>query len=61
MYTTAVKSAAGTAQERREPVKLLERIGSTTYKVNVHFSNESNETLEDKVLRIIEREVGKGA
>ena len=60
MYTTAVKSAAGT-RERVEPVKLLKRIGSTTFVVNVHFSDKSKETMGDKLLRLIEREVEKGA
>ena len=31
---------------------LLRRIGSTVYTVRVHFSNTSNETLEDKILRL---------
>ena len=59
MNATAVTGAAGTAQEGREPVKLLKRIGSTTYEVNVRFSNTSKETMEDKLLRLIEREVDK--
>ncbi len=33
------------------------RIGSTTYVVTVNFSNTSKETLEDKLLRLINREV----
>ena len=45
--------------QRREPVILLKRIGSTTVKVTVHFSNSSNETMADIVRRLIEREVGK--
>ena len=56
--TTAVTSAAATAViDEREPVKLLRRIGSATVEITVHFSNTSNETLEDKLLRMIEREV----
>ncbi|MDR1247157.1 MAG: transposon-encoded TnpW family protein [Clostridiales Family XIII bacterium] len=61
MNTTAVKSAASTARKEREPVKLLRRIGSTTYEVTVHFSNKSKETMEDKLLRIMEREVRNDA
>jgi hypothetical protein len=60
MFTTAEKSAAMTVQNEREPVKLLKRIGSTTYEVAVHFSSESNETLEDKIFRLIESEVSNG-
>lgn len=40
-----------------EPVTLRKRIGSTTYQVNVYFSQTSTETLDDKVLRLVRREV----
>ena len=40
-----------------EPLKLTKRIGSTTYKVNVYQSVGSNEKPEDKILRLIKREV----
>ena len=59
MNTTALASAVTTAPSGREPVKLLKRIGSTTFVVNVHFSDTSKETMEDKLLRLIEREVDK--
>jgi len=57
--TTALTGAAVTAQNEQEPVKLLKRIGSTTFVVNVYFSDKSAETMEDKILRMIEREVDK--
>jgi hypothetical protein len=62
MATTAAApnngaSAATTAPQGREPVKLLERTGSTTIEVSIHFSNTSKETMGDKILRLIEREV----
>lgn len=44
-----------------EPARLLKRIGSTTFVVNVHFSNAKTETMEDKLLRLINREVEKDA
>jgi len=40
-----------------EPLKLTKRIGSTTYKVNVYQSVGSYEKPEDKILRLIKREV----
>ena len=60
--TTVIVSAKGTdaaktPKREGEPVKLLRRIGSTTVEITVHFSNASKETLEDKLLRMIEREV----
>ena len=58
MNTTAVKSAARTPTEA-EPIKLLRRIGSTTYEVTIRFSNTNTETMADKVRRMIEREVDK--
>ena len=32
---------------------LTKRIGTTTYKVNVHFNQNATETMEEKFLRII--------
>jgi len=49
--------SAATKRESVEPVTLRKRIGATTYIVTVHFSKTSKETLEDKILRLIEREV----
>jgi len=63
MTTTAVKSAVGTRGDNAnaEPLMLQKRIGSTMFTVNVRFSNTSTETLEDKLLRLIESEVRKSA
>ena len=47
--------------ERREdsaPVTYTKKVGGTTYQVNVHFSKTSKDTLYDKMLRLIKREVG---
>lgn len=56
---TQATSAATTAQERREPVNLRKKVGSTVYTVSIHFSKTGQETLEDKILRLINREVGE--
>ena len=61
MYSTAVKSAAWTARTEQEPVKLRKRIGSTTYTLSIRFSENATETAEDKILRLIEREVSRSA
>ena len=61
MNTTALASAVTTAPSGREPVKLLKRIGSTTFIVNVRFNSTSTETMEDKILRLMESEVRKSA
>ena len=33
------------------------RMGNTTYVIGVHFSNESKDTLEDKVKRLMREDV----
>jgi hypothetical protein len=52
---------ATTAQQKSEPIMLRKRIGSTTFTVAVYFSDTNAETLEDKVLRMITREVDNAA
>ncbi len=42
-------------------VDFKKRIGSTVYTVSVHFSRTSGETIEDKILKLIESEVKKTA
>ena len=41
------------------PLHITKRIGSTTYKVSVHFSRTSRETMSDKLVRLIERDAVK--
>ena len=36
---------------------MYRRIGKTTYKVTVHFSEAAQETMEDKIIRLIGNEV----
>lgn len=53
MLTSKVSKAENI---KNEPMRLTERIGQTTYKVNVHFSETSKETIGDKIIRMIENE-----
>jgi len=55
-----VKSAA-TERDSAEPAKYEKRIGSTVYRVTVHFSQEGTESLEDKLMRLMESEVRDSA
>ena len=54
------KSESGAALKpetvRAEPRILRKRIGSTTIEVSIRFSETSTETMEDKALRLMERE-----
>jgi hypothetical protein len=35
------------------------KIKSTVYEVNVYFSDTSKETIDDKIMRLLKREVAK--
>lgn len=52
MQMTTVKK-----EQLRESGVFTKRIGSTTYRVSVHFSKTSRETVNDKILRLIKNEV----
>ena len=36
---------------------MIKKIGKTTYKVHVHFSNTSTETMSDKIKRVLKNEI----
>jgi hypothetical protein len=55
--TTASETAASGAVT--EPFKIRKRIGYTTYDVEAHFSPNSRETLDEKILRLIRNEALK--
>ena len=40
------------------PPVMLKQIGSTTFKVAIYFSKNNTETMGDKILRLINKEVG---
>ena len=40
-----------------EPYVLKRTIGSTTYKVRIHFDTAAKETLEDKIRRLIKNDL----
>lgn len=54
MQTTTLKK-----EQPRESGAFTKRIGSTIYRVSVHFSKTSRETMNDKILRLIKNEVRK--
>jgi hypothetical protein len=45
----------------REPLTMQKRVGSTTFVVSVSFGPKCAETLEDKIFRLIKREVSESA
>ncbi|WP_295753462.1 transposon-encoded TnpW family protein [uncultured Oscillibacter sp.] len=52
-------TADGSIERTDKPLHITKRIGSTTYKVSVHFSRTSRETMGDKLVRLIERDTVK--
>ena len=44
-------------ESRKDYVTLTHRVGNTNYKVRVHFNEAGEETMEDKILRMIQRDV----
>jgi len=57
--TTTAPAVAGTQGVRTdaEPIKLQKRIGSIVYEVEIHFDPNATETLNDKILRLMRREM----
>lgn len=47
-----------TATQAEQPA-LVKQIGKTTYKVKVHFSETSNETMSDKIVRMLKSEISQ--
>ena len=50
-------TTAASAPEDRPA--LVKKIGKTTYKVRVHFSTTSTETMSDKIKRMLKNEVSQ--
>ena len=46
------------AKEMEQPA-IVKKIGNTTYRVKIHFSTTSKETMSDKIKRLIMNDCGK--
>jgi hypothetical protein len=49
-----------TANKDKKAGTFTRRIGSTTYRVGVHYSGRSRETMNDKILRLMQNEADSG-
>ena len=47
------------APDATRPPDLVKSIGKTTYRVRVHFSETSRETMSDKIKRMLRNEAGQ--
>ena len=56
---TRTLQTAGTTPARApaDAPALAKKIGKTTYKVRVHFSDTSTETMSDKIKRMLKNEI----
>lgn len=52
-------SAAPPAPDAATAPDLVKKIGKTTYRVRVHFSETSRETMSDKIKRMLRNEVSQ--
>ena len=57
MQNAVIGNVSTPEPPKAKPHKFLRWIGSTNYEVSVRFSETSKETLEDKIFRLMEREV----
>jgi hypothetical protein len=53
----AINSATLPLIQENERPALVKKIGKTTYRVRVHFSDTSTETMSDKIKRMLRNEV----
>ena len=53
---TDTSTAIATKEGKPDFVK---RIGKTTYRVRVHFNQNSRETMQDKIIRMLRNEVSQ--
>lgn len=50
------KNESESTNHKSNSVTLTRRVGNTNYKVQVHFSETGEESMEDKILRMIQRD-----
>ena len=43
-----------------EPYRFTKRLGSTVYEVRVCFNQDAKETMDDKIMRLIRNDIGRG-
>ena len=56
---TAMTAVATTKSEntKAEPLTMQKRIGSIVYEVEIHFNPDAKETLNDKKIKLIKRDL----
>ena len=57
--SSATNSASLPPEWKNEHPALVKKIGKTTYRVGIHFSTTSRETMSDKIKRMLRNEVSQ--
>ena len=57
--TTSSTAAASPLTVQEDAPALVKKIGKTTYRVKIHFSETSRETMSDKIKRMLRNEVSQ--
>ena len=60
MVQTEAKKAVLLKSKSLENATFKRRIGQTTYRVGVHFSDTIRETMDEKIIRLIRNEAADG-
>ncbi len=54
---TAAATGAPSVRVNTEPMTIRRRIGSIVYEVEIHFCPNARETLNDKIIRLMRRDM----
>jgi hypothetical protein len=54
-----INQAVSAPVQKDERPALVKKIGKTTYRVTIHFSATSQETMSDKIKRMLCNEIGQ--
>lgn len=60
MENTAENEIQAMPETAPEPSRLIMKSGNKTFIIGLHFSESSNDTLEDKVKKLIKKDVEDG-
>ena len=57
LHPSAPAGAGRECNSNTEPTTIHKRIGSIVYEVEIHFNPDAKETMKDKTLRLIRRDM----
>ena len=60
METRVTRPQEATADTSSDTPVLTMKIGNTTFLIGIHFNQDSKETMEDKIRKLIRRDIETG-